>query len=389
MIESDRKRREGLVVALYEKNKTYREIARELRMSPTSIKATLNKAGLDQSTTLASSAYELFSNDKTPLEVAISLNVAADEAIKYHQQYYMLLGCTEFTKVYLQIKDNPWAYVNLVKLALNSGMGDDKVIELLKIANGHLPRVQLEYDRLKAELNSLEDEKSNSTEDYHRLCNEISGMKTTVDQLQLTIRESKAEKAKLELQKIRLQNFVKDFRDNNIEYNKVKQAILGQVEYVLADRRRLLRMAIQSVIELLRLDPQKFHSYYYNQSTIQPENDEEPILVEAEGLYEKMLENFTNKVVKSLSDNISCQSEFARKQSSEQKADDLRTSSAYFCTKEESTLYNPEDNEIKRNSYKEPPNISANIEMIPYPYRGQAWHPNFESAENGFTTNNA
>ena len=82
-------------------------------------------------------------------------------------------------------------------------MDDGEVVELLKIANGHLPRVRLEYDRLKAELNTLEDEKSNSTEDYHRLCNEISGMKTTVDQLQLTIRESKDEKAKLELQKIR------------------------------------------------------------------------------------------------------------------------------------------------------------------------------------------
>ncbi|MGC2309319.1 MAG: hypothetical protein WA461_13020, partial [Nitrososphaeraceae archaeon] len=77
----------------------------------------------------------------------------------------MLLGCTEFTKVYLQIKDNPWAYVNFVKLALNSGMSDNEIEELLKIAKGHLPRVRLEYDRLKAELDSLEDEKSNSTED--------------------------------------------------------------------------------------------------------------------------------------------------------------------------------------------------------------------------------
>jgi len=61
-------------------------------------------------------------------------------------------------------------------------------------------------------------------------------------------------------------------------------------------------MAIQSVIELLRLDPQKFHAFYYNRSTIQqPENDEEPILVEAERLYEKMLENITNRAVTSLS----------------------------------------------------------------------------------------
>ena len=63
-------------------------------------------------------------------------------------------------------------------------------------------------------------------------------------------------------------------------------------------------MAIQSVIELLRLDPQKFHSFYYNQSTIQPEN-EEPALVEAERHYEKMIENITNKVVTDLSDSIS------------------------------------------------------------------------------------
>jgi hypothetical protein len=30
-------------------------------------------------------------------------------------------------------------------------MGDDEVAELLKIANGYLPRVRLEYDRLNWE----------------------------------------------------------------------------------------------------------------------------------------------------------------------------------------------------------------------------------------------
>jgi hypothetical protein len=99
-------------------------------------------------------------------------------------------------------------------------------------------------------------------------------MKTTVDQLQLAMKESKDENSKLELHKIRLQNFVKDFRANNIEYNTVKQTIEALIEYVLADRRQLLRIAVQSVIKLLRADPQKFHSFYYNQSTVQPENNE-------------------------------------------------------------------------------------------------------------------
>jgi hypothetical protein len=39
----------------------------------------------------------------------------------------MLLGCAEFTKVYTLIKDNPIPFVNLVKLVLNSGMGDGEV----------------------------------------------------------------------------------------------------------------------------------------------------------------------------------------------------------------------------------------------------------------------
>ena len=375
----DRKQKEALVIALAEKGKTYREITKEAGVSPNTIKAILNKAGLDQITSISSRVFELYSQDKTPLEMAIILGLKSEEALRYHREYFMLLGCTEFTKVYLQIKDNPWAYVNLVKLALNSGMNDSEVVGLLKIANGDLPRVKLEYDRLKAELNSLEDEKSNSTEDYYRLCNEISGMKTTVDQLQLTIRESKEEKAKLELQKIRLQNFVKDFQDNNIEYNKVKQAIEREVEYVLGDRRRLLRMAIQSVIELLRLDPQKFHAFYYNQSTIQPENNEEPILVEAERLYEKMLENITNKVVINLNENNSSVSLFTQKESSEQNSDDIRTSSDYLYAKEERTLSDTEDKGIERNLFKERPDVPAGHRMKFYSYSGQAWHPNFDA----------
>ena len=196
-----------------------------------------------------------------------------------------------------------------------------------------------------------------------------------MNQLQLNIKESKDENSMLELQKIRLQNFVKDFQDNNIEFNKVKQAIKGEVEYVLADHRQLLRMAIKSVIELLRLDPQKFHAFYYNQSTIQPENDEEPALVEAERLYGKMLENISNKVVTSLSDNISSTSEFTQKESSEQNSDDMRT-----FVEEERTVSGPEDKGIERNLFKERTDIlAAGYRMKFYPYSGQAWHPNFDT----------
>ena len=365
-----RKQKEALVISLHENGKTYKEIAQELKISPNSIKAILTKAGLDHSTTKSSVAFELLSKDKTPLEVAITLDLDADEAIHLHQQYFKLLGCNEFTRVYLEIKDDPWAFVNLVKLVQKGGISEDQVNKLLEIANGHLPRVTSEYEKLKAEINSLEYEKRNSAAQYQQLCDRVLTLNNRVDQLQSTVRELEDAKSKLELQNSRLQDFVKNFQLNNIEYNKVRQTIQEEVENVLADRKQLLRLAVRSTIELLRLEPRKFHDFYYNQSIIQPENDEEPILVEAEGLYEKMLENITNKVVTNLSDSISSSlSSFAQKELSEQNSDDMRT-----FAEEERTL--SEDKGIEGNSRSEVP---AGYRMISFPSRGRAWHPNFDT----------
>ena len=59
----------------------------------------------------------------------------------------MLLGLAEFTRAYLAVKENIWQFLDLVKLVQNARMGNNEVVELLKIANGYLPRVRLEYDR--------------------------------------------------------------------------------------------------------------------------------------------------------------------------------------------------------------------------------------------------
>jgi predicted transcriptional regulator len=212
----DRKQKEALVLALAEKGKTYREITKEAGVSPNTIKAVLNKAGLDQNTSISSRVFELYSQQKTPLQVAITLGLKSEEAIRYHQEYFMLLGCTEFTKVYLQIKDNPWPYVNFVKLTQNSGMGDGEVVELLKIANGYLPRVRLEYDRVKADLNSWKAAVNNEVRIYQDFCDRNIVLKNREDELQLSIKELKT--TKLEPQKIRPNESPSEFQESDI-YN--------------------------------------------------------------------------------------------------------------------------------------------------------------------------
>src|ERR671919_1376844 len=201
----NKKQKEALVLALAEKGETYREITKEAGVSPNTIKAVLNRAGLDESTSISSRALELYVQQKTPIEVAIALNLEAEKAINYYHEYFMLLGITEFTKAYLQVKDNPWPFINLVNLTQKARIGEGEVVELLKIANGYLPRVRLELDRIKeeksllqAELNSWKAAISNEVRVYQDFCDRNLALKNREDELVLSISELEAKKAELQ-----------------------------------------------------------------------------------------------------------------------------------------------------------------------------------------------
>jgi DNA repair exonuclease SbcCD ATPase subunit len=202
----DKKQKEALVIAMLEKGEPYRDIAQKAKVSPNTIKAISNRAGLDETTSISSRAFELYVQQRTPVQVAIALNLEAEKAINYYHQYFMLLGITEFTKAYLQVKENPWPFVDLAKLVQNAKVGEGEVMELLKIANGYLPRVRLEYDRLKeekssleAELNSWKVEISNSVRIYQGFCDRNLELKKRENELQHSINELEGKMTKLQM----------------------------------------------------------------------------------------------------------------------------------------------------------------------------------------------
>jgi hypothetical protein len=231
----NKKQKEALVLALAEKGESYREITKKAGVSPNTIKAVLNRAGLDESTSISSRAFELFSEEKTPLQAAITLNLEAGQAIQYHQQYYMLLGCTEFTKVYPQIRDNPWPYVNLVNLVKKSGMGDGEIIELLKIANSYLPSVRLEYDRIKEEINSWKAAVSNAARTYQQFCDRNLALKNREDEFQRNIDEMENKKAELQKTTTELQQHLADLQGNNVYNDNLKLEIKQEEDFFTND----------------------------------------------------------------------------------------------------------------------------------------------------------
>jgi predicted transcriptional regulator len=264
----NKKQKEALVLALFEKGKTYREITKEAGVSPNTIKAIVNKAGLDENTSISSRVFELYSQQKSPLQVAIAFGLKAEDALRYHQEFYMLLGCTEFTKLYLKIKDDPWPFVNLVNLALDAGMDEVQVLELLKIANGSLPRIRIEYDRLEAERRSLEANVQRSARTLQEISDHISKESKTLEQNRSICNQLQEEIEKLITKKVRLEDVIDSFQNNNETCIKIKQMIKQEIESIISNPRRLLQFALVSIFESSRKHPGKLHAMYYNMPTI-------------------------------------------------------------------------------------------------------------------------
>jgi len=174
-----RQERERLVLDLYyNQGKTYREISKEARISPRDIRVILNKAieektkeeeGInqqdnngaeknqqDQHLSLSAQAYKLFSEGKTPLEVAIALNLRESEATKLYKEYWKLKQSHNLNTIYEETKGDITPFLRLYRLSKAKGMGVQQVVNLLEIANTDLPDIQCRYERIKREVNTLE-----------------------------------------------------------------------------------------------------------------------------------------------------------------------------------------------------------------------------------------
>jgi hypothetical protein len=83
----------------------------------------------------AAQAYELFSKGKTPIQVAIALNLRQNEVTDFYREYWILQHQYDLNHVYDEIKGDIISFLNLHKLAKAAGMNVQHVVNVLEIAN--------------------------------------------------------------------------------------------------------------------------------------------------------------------------------------------------------------------------------------------------------------
>lgn len=143
---------------------TTRETARIERISIRNISAILKeeevkKQNLEDDSQkqlegrLSADAYRLFDKGMTPVQVAIRLELEEPLASNLYKDYLKLIGLSGVVSSYEKIGEDAWAYLELYKLGISTGISNKEIVSAVDTALNQLPGAREALDQTKKEEN--------------------------------------------------------------------------------------------------------------------------------------------------------------------------------------------------------------------------------------------
>lgn len=164
-----REEKEKLLLDLYyNKGYTYRQITKELKMSPNQIRDIIRRheekdnaiASRKRELSLSSKAYKLYSKGKNSVQVAIMLNISEPQATQFHFEYFRLTGQDELISLYARTKGKLSSLLKLFdELALKREMSIEHIANVVEISLHKLPYMESLHDQVKREVDRLEEKR--------------------------------------------------------------------------------------------------------------------------------------------------------------------------------------------------------------------------------------
>jgi hypothetical protein len=197
----NREEREEYVIRLYKEGRSVRQIAELVHMSFRHIGTIINKVKLQvdrergytaedtQPKSPESRAFKMFSEGKSPIEVAIQLDLAADRVRAIYREYWELTGRYKLAQIYDEARYNLSNLLKLVIIVKDLGMEENDLVKVLELAkHNELERLQRKVEYLRNEVEMLENQKWNST-------NHILKLNRTIDELEGVLAKKRGEMA--------------------------------------------------------------------------------------------------------------------------------------------------------------------------------------------------
>jgi hypothetical protein len=178
----NREEKEQYVIQLYKENKSTREIAEIVHMSFRDIGAVIRKVKLEakrgplendddiKSKSKTTQAIKLFSELKTPVEVAIALDLPIDQVLAIYGEYWKLEGMYGLTQIYEEAKHDLHDLLRLHRIVKDLGMEKQDVINVSEFVKyNQLRTLQWKAAYLRYQINKLETEKTEAMNKIFKL----------------------------------------------------------------------------------------------------------------------------------------------------------------------------------------------------------------------------
>jgi hypothetical protein len=285
-----------LVIQLYEQGKTRRQIAEVAHMSFKDIADVIKKHTGEDSDSVEklekskdARAFELFLKGKQSVEVAIELDISADEVEELHVQYWRLRKLDELETLYNEAKYSLSLLLRLFKTLKAMRIIKDKdIYDIIELANNGLPTLRNRHQDMLNQVTALRGEKV-------ALINEIHGLRNSFYTNSQIISRQNEQSRKLDRKLNRLHVLLRNVsKDSN--YHKVMEII----DQRLNNKKPLLIAALAAVMETLKKNPYGLNLLNGSSADIEDylttDNDGKSLLQFAESCYNNLLKNYAETI---------------------------------------------------------------------------------------------
>jgi hypothetical protein len=205
----------------------------------------------------------MFEEGSTPIQVAIVLNLREKDVSEFYREYWSLNDMYQLNQIYAEIKDDIWSVIELHRRMKIEGLSPQQASRILKTI------ITLEYKirDLEGEQARLEISNKQAAKTFQQFTDFIQKDHKTMEENDNVICQQRREIENLNIGKTRLENIIDSIQPTNETCIKIKQIVKQEIESIIPDPKKLLKLALASIFESSRKHPGKFQALYYNMSS--------------------------------------------------------------------------------------------------------------------------
>jgi len=174
---------------------------------------------------ITSKAYQLFSEGKTSVQVAIILNLREPEVTKLYKEYWKLRGLDILNLIHKETNGNTWTLWKLYQqLVMKKGMSIEQVVNAVDTDINKLPHMETLYVQTKDQAEKMQHTVQRLANDIDARKHKISALDKTAFSLEQDCMRKQQEIRELSDKKDRIEKSIANIL-NGEGYSKLNQIV--------------------------------------------------------------------------------------------------------------------------------------------------------------------